>query len=133
MGNEKGFTLIEIITSIAILVLVLMVFLPVFPQTMQWTKDSEAKLVSGHLLGRVAHDVRTNPAVLSLDTMVEGSERVLTGASGDLVGLPAYNQDVTLTIVFDDAEGMYRVHIQAFKDGGKLDAETYVYLGGDGA
>lgn len=131
--NEKknaqaGFTLIEIITSIAVLVLVLIAFLPIFPQTMTWTQTAERELISGNLLGRVAQDVKANPAALSLDTFQPGEERTLSSDAGEMNDFPAYTQPVTLTTRFDDEAEMYLVYIQLFTDENKQTAASYIYI-----
>lgn len=127
--NEKGFTLIEIITSISIIVLVLLVFLPLFPQTASWTKSAESELVSGNLLGRVAGDVRANPAALNLDEIEPGD--TITVRTSEL-GLPEYNQPVNLTLSLDAETGLYLVYIETINKNDKTDAASFVYVdGGD--
>lgn len=56
--NSNGFTLIEIIASIAILGMVIAVFLPIFPQIMSWTEKTDDELVASNLLSQVANDIK---------------------------------------------------------------------------
>lgn len=123
---EGGFTLIEIITSIAVIVLVLIAFIPIFPQTMLWSKTAETELVSGNLLGRVANDVRANTAALSLNTHVAGTERKLT--EEDFAFLPAYEQPVDITVAYDEEADMYRAFIEVLNAEGVRQASSYVYI-----
>lgn len=130
MTNEQGFTLIEVIAAMAILVLVLMAFLPVFPQTLAWAKSAESELVAGQLLGRVAHDIRMNPEPLDLVSIGETGEQVYRSEDGSLDAYPPYAQPVELTVRFDAAASMYLVKIEVLDASGHTESDSYVYIGG---
>lgn len=55
--NNSGFTLIEIIASIALLALVITVLLPIFPQIFQWNGNTYKDLSASNLIGQVAYDL----------------------------------------------------------------------------
>ncbi|MFD2627889.1 prepilin-type N-terminal cleavage/methylation domain-containing protein [Oceanobacillus kapialis] len=61
--NNRGFTLIEIIASIALLALVVMLLLPIFPQIFHWTGKTEDELTASNLVGQVAYDLKNNEQI----------------------------------------------------------------------
>ncbi|WP_047985095.1 type II secretion system protein [Ornithinibacillus californiensis] len=56
--NNNGFTLIEIIASIAILGMVIVILLPIFPQILTWNENVDDELVTSNLLGQAIYDVQ---------------------------------------------------------------------------
>src|SRR5690606_20847758 len=124
--NNQGFTLIEIIASIAILGLIIAVLLPIFPQIVGWTNQSSETLVASQLLDQVAHDIRTNEDINlsnieSLSLEYEVDEMV-------------YTPKITLSQTNEERElGLYRTHIEIYKlNEGKQLTDTYIYIMGEG-
>ncbi|RKQ29884.1 type II secretion system protein [Oceanobacillus halophilus] len=97
--NSSGFTLIEIIASIALLGTIVAVMLPIFPQIMSWNQDSESELVASNLLSKVAYDIKNDEAILQF---IKDEE---IGVCGE--GTP---------ISYSYAEGEYKVELNICKE-----------------
>lgn len=54
---KNGFTLVEIIASIVLLGIIIVAFLPIFPNMLNWSNAAEKELVESNLTGRVAEEV----------------------------------------------------------------------------
>ncbi|TMN21590.1 type II secretion system protein [Lentibacillus cibarius] len=132
-SEKNGFTLIEIITSIVLLTMVIAVMLPIFPQILNWSSQSEENLTASNLLGQVASDVKDHAGNLPLDGAPAcGRMRSLTG--GDLSALPSYPYTVELNVCKEEDVHLYRTNIQIFSEDDKLLSESYTYIkaGGSG-
>lgn len=127
MKDSRGFSLIEVTVAVAIFALVLVSVLPLFPQSLTWAKSAETEVVSGYLLARVAHDLRTNPEPLALDTLLAG-ERIYTTADGSLSAYPDYGHVVRVTATPD--AGLYQLHIEVLSSQNQPVSASYVYVGG---
>lgn len=121
--NESGFTLIEVLVAITILGIVMLAFLPFFPQATERLSVSEQQLQMTHLLSRVAHDVRMQPSALDLAS-VTSTPKTIDAAT---TRLPAYDFPVTLTVTFDAALNLHLVNILITTKDGKYPVTSYVY------
>ncbi|WP_165767874.1 type II secretion system protein [Virgibacillus indicus] len=149
--NSNGFTLIEIIASIAILGLVIAVFLPIFPQMMSWSKNADNELVASNLLSQVANDIKENEVIFNdiKINLVEdhhyNCERNQTYSiqRDALDTLPDYDlnkssYDVAVEVCqsneYKEKElGLYRTHIKIQAGNPeKTISDTYFYLTEDG-
>ncbi|WP_164668370.1 type II secretion system protein [Virgibacillus doumboii] len=120
--NNKGFTLIEIIASIAILGMVITVFLPIFPQILSWNEKTDDELVASNLLGQAVHDIKENykktGTIPELDYTLNNE---------------TYNVTVELSQTGDEADlGLQRVHITIISQNGTELSDTYSYLSQEG-
>lgn len=129
MANQRGFSLLEVVVSVAILSLLLLAVLPLFPQSMAWVKMAESEAVSGHLVARVAYDLQSDPTPLMLGDLLAG-ERVYATADGSLAAYPAYGHPVRVTATPAVEPGLYQLHIEILTPANKPSAESYVYVGG---
>lgn len=129
--QQDGFTLIEIITSLAVLSIIIVGLLPIFPQIMSWSSQSENHLTANHLLTRVANDVEQHANELPLDTVLDEGRLTLSGSELDV--LPAYDYDVTLHITYDAIVDLYQTNIQILSDTGTVLCESYTYVKGANA
>lgn len=119
--NSRGFTLVEVIASIAILGIVVVSLLPFFPQILGWSKTTEDELVTGNLLSEVVHQLKNDKTLGTLDIDdFKIDESDYTYEVNDMVYIPT----VTLAQKTDKERelGLFLAHI---KISGK---ETYVYL-----
>lgn len=124
--NNQGFTLIEIIASIAILGMLIAILLPIFPQMISWTNQSSESLVATNLLDQVAYDMRHNDGIHLSN--IESLDLEYT--VNDTVYIPK----ITLSQTNKERElGLYRTHIEIYKSNdGKPLSDTYIYLLGEG-
>lgn len=134
--ERNGFTLIEIIASIAILGMVIAVFLPMLPQIMSWNNNSEQKLVAGNLLEQAIHDIKQDQSII---TSLEGKSIPKCSSSYQIgTELPTYkingiSHSVVVNVCQSDKEarlGLYRANIQISSPKGNS-SESYTYLHGD--
>lgn len=124
--NNQGFTLIEIIASIAILGMLIAILLPIFPQMISWTNQSSESLVATNLLDQVAYDMRHNDGIHLSN--IESLDLEYT--VNDTVYIPK----ITLSQTNKERElGLYRTYIEIYKSNdGKPLSDTYIYLLGEG-
>lgn len=121
--NSGGFTLVEIIASIAILGLVIVVVLPFFPQIMSWTKSTEDQLVASNLLSQVAYDLKNDSNLGTLEEGILALDEEYKYTINEIV----YNPKVELTQTDEErALKLFRVHIEI------LSSDTYIYLSDQG-
>ena len=117
--NSGGFTLVEIIASIAILGLVIVAVLPFFPQIMSWTKSTEDQLVTSNLLSQVAYDLKNDS---NLGTLEEGN-LVLAEKYKYTINEIVYIPEVVLSQSDEEqALNLFRAHIEISS------SNTYIYL-----
>lgn len=142
--NSNGFTLIEIIASIAILGMVIAVFLPTFPQMMSWTKIADDELVASNLLGQVAYDIKLDSE--TMDSLKSRSVIADNCSEKDLITYDLgqnydyqengeiYYPKVTIcqqqNEQVDEVQlGLYRTRIQIYKENeSNMLSDTYIYL-----
>ncbi|WP_156291464.1 prepilin-type N-terminal cleavage/methylation domain-containing protein [Oceanobacillus salinisoli] len=133
--NSNGFTLIEIIASIALLGTIIAVLLPFFPQMMSWSKQADDELIASNLIDQVVFEVKNktiisdhaeyikncdlqNPTNISYDYQFNGQE---------------YQIQLNVCIENENNVNLYRTKIQIFtNDGGRKLSETYTYVDRDG-
>ncbi|MEC5421932.1 type II secretion system protein [Virgibacillus sp. C22-A2] len=138
--NSKGFTIVEIIASIAILGMVIAVLLPIFPQVMNWSKKVDDELGASNLLEQAANDITISTIRNSLGSIPMCSSNN-TLALYDVSSYPlndnVYSVDLNVCkegiaggeISFNDIE-LYRANIQILSQD-KLISESYTYIKGE--
>lgn len=131
-GN--GFTLIEIIASIAILGMVIAVFLPIFPQIMSWNNKTEQALVSGNLLEQAVEDIKQDSQKL-LEGVDVGNCSNPTSIQTDLPTYTVNNVEFLVDVKVCQSEveaqtGLYRTNIIISSSDG-FQSESYTYIQGD--
>lgn len=130
----NGFTLIEIIASIAILSMVIAVLLPIFPQIISWNEKTERNLVAGNLLNQAISDIKQDDEMILANMDVTNCSNPSTVTTG----LPSYtvnnvNYSVQVNVCQTNEEkdlGLYRANIMVSTADG-LQSESYTYLQGD--
>lgn len=123
--NTSGFTLIEIIASIALLALVITLLLPIFPQILQWTNKTENELTASNLIGQVAHDASSGGFSTTLKCG-EDMEKVMS--KNYRINEKDYNGIVY--ICKENEVVLYRAHLKVYSDG-DLVSESFTYIEGD--
>lgn len=122
--SNQGFTLIEIIASIAIFGMLIAIMLPIFPQIMNWTTKSSESLVATNLLDQVAYDLRHLDRIAPSNIENMNLEYTID----DTVYIPK----ITVSQTSKERElGLFRTHIEIYQsiDGKRL-SDTYIYLSG---
>ncbi|WP_158234677.1 type II secretion system protein [Lentibacillus sediminis] len=137
LKDSSGFTLIEIIASIAILGMVIAVFSPIFPQIISWTQNADTELSASNLLGQAVEDVKNNEEILgNLDEFpdCEGEPLSVNGdtlTSYEING-EAYHPAVSLCQTDEEKTlQLVRAHIQILSEDGDPVSESYTYIKGD--
>lgn len=126
-SKQRGFSLSEVMISLAILSLFVAVALPLFPQIMTWVDQSEERFVSDRLLSRVVSDIEDTAQELPF-------ERVTTSETAfrqsDVAVLPTYEYRVDLYATHESVLDIYKVNIQIVSNTGNLLSESYMYIKG---
>lgn len=135
--TAQGFTLIEIIASIALLVLVIGTLLPFFPQIMSWTQTADDELVASNLLSQVASDLKNNT-----DSIEPIANRSKINGCGPVIdpnltyeNINDKDYYVKITLCQDDLEfklGLYRTHMKILNEKAQIVSESYTYLTNEG-
>jgi prepilin-type N-terminal cleavage/methylation domain-containing protein len=121
--SNDGFTLIEIIASIAILGMIIVIFLPIFPQIMQWTNQADDELVASNLLGKIAYDIKEDSSLYNSQPINECN-----------LGEPFTKEfmenrfKVKLTLCKEETVELYRTNIKIYLNN-KLLSQSYTYVG----
>ncbi|MFD1171295.1 prepilin-type N-terminal cleavage/methylation domain-containing protein [Oceanobacillus picturae] len=134
--NNSGFTLIEIIASIALLALVITLLLPIFPQILQWTGNTEKELTASNLIGQVAYDVKDQ--VQSIPYAVESCELGKTYKNNRVEHVNYYSvNNVDYIGEYEilckekielKSVGLYRAKIKVYEKNQNLISESYTYI-----
>lgn len=122
--------------------MLIVVFLPIFPQILSWTNSIDEQLVASNLLGDVKQDVvKNNNLITYLDgeSIPDCSGRLLPVSDTDYQTNYTVNDttfSVALTVCRSNKEaelGLYRTHLQLYLKGNseKVSSDTYIYLNGD--
>ncbi|WP_249870867.1 type II secretion system protein [Oceanobacillus saliphilus] len=131
MRNSKGFTLIEIIASIALLVMVIGTFLPFFPQIMSWTQTTDDELVASNLLPQVSSEVKN----INVHTLFDNIQQCDTYQQEDIFYKAYTLNGISYKSMLNTCEeqelDLYRTKITIFTESGKLVSESYTYMSGD--
>lgn len=126
--NERGFTLVEVVTAIGLLTMILLPILPMVPSIMKNVDKTEDVYVSGELLPRIVSDIEKYGGDLGLSESKEGQIN-LTGA--DLDVLPNYDYDVTLHVNYVSRVDMYEVKIIIYSDNREISTSYTLIKDGD--
>lgn len=137
--NSLGFTLVEVVVSITLLVIVAAILLPMFPQVFSWSTKAEEQLTSSHLLDQYIFDIKRDESLqqyMASQPTVETCNRGVTPY--ELEGYEEKINDFTykpkLTICQSDVEkelSLYRMNVKLMS-GGKENGHTYFYMTGEG-
>ncbi|WP_067727537.1 type II secretion system protein [Oceanobacillus damuensis] len=131
--NSKGFTLIEIIASIALLVMVIGTFLPFFPQIMSWTQTTDDELVASNLLPQVSSEVK-NLDVNGHD-LFDNVQQCDTYQREDIFfkeyTLNGVNYKSMLNTCEEKELDLYRTKINILTESGELVSDSFTYISGD--
>ncbi|SET45090.1 prepilin-type N-terminal cleavage/methylation domain-containing protein [Oceanobacillus limi] len=132
--NRDGFTLIEIIASIALLSMVIAIFLPIFPQIINWTNQSEGQLKSGNLMDQVIFDLENHSNIhtnfnTSCPAMSDPFD--VRNISNEFIYLEGYYP--VIRGCKEEELDLYRTQIQIHQtdDPGRIFSDTYIYLEGE--
>ena len=126
--NNDGFTLIEIIASIAILGMVIVVFLPIFPQIMSWSNSTDNQLKASNLLSQVTHGVEKN---FESESTQKCSNKVTSVMeAGYTYNEGTYHAEMNMSQSIEEKlYGLYRIHIKIYSDETDTSlSDTYMYL-----
>lgn len=130
--NSSGFTLVEIIASIAILGMVIAVLLPVFPQIMSWSQKTDDQLVASNLLSEVANEAED---INVIDLFGENVIRCEDGSSEDVFfrdyQLNSEKYEAKFNVCKEKDVNLYRTHIKIYSTDDRLASESYTYIQGD--
>ncbi|MGP4108305.1 type II secretion system protein [Virgibacillus sp. L01] len=130
--NSSGFTLVEIIASIAILGMVIAVLLPIFPQIMSWSQKTDDELVASNLLSEVANEAKDINVV---DSFGENVTKCENGSTEDVIlreyQLNNEKYEAKLNVCNEKDVNLYRTHIKIFSTDDRLVSESYTYIQGD--
>ncbi|WP_176555828.1 type II secretion system protein [Virgibacillus ndiopensis] len=130
--NSHGFTLIEIIASIALLGLIAAVFLPILPQMMNWSTHTDNELVSSNLLSRVASEVKTVNITEFYDAKInncsqnEGEDKFFKKYT-----LNNREYNATLSLCKENEVNLYRTHIKIYTTNETLTSDSFTYISED--
>jgi prepilin-type N-terminal cleavage/methylation domain-containing protein len=127
-NNDRGFTLIEIIASIALLALVIMVLLPIFPQIFKWTGKTENELTASNLVGQVAYDVKNDRVEDWYPTPVKECKGEEKGISYRTYTLNNINYQSTIGLCKETSVNLYRAEIKVYGENNNLISESYTYI-----
>ncbi|RIU89720.1 type II secretion system protein [Oceanobacillus picturae] len=127
-NNDRGFTLIEIIASIALLALVIMVLLPIFPQIFKWTGKTENELTASNLVGQVAYDVKNDRVEDWYPTPVKECKGEEKGISYKTYTLNNINYQSTIGLCKEAPVNLYRAEIKVYGENNNLISESYTYI-----
>lgn len=135
--NSRGFTLIEVITSITLLSIVIAILLPMFPQVMRWSNQADVELVSSNLLDQLVLDLKKDEELLTFlinNPDVATCENGFTNYPLDASFQHQLNGETylsTLGLCRNEQEasfGLFRGHLKILTKEDKEVADTYFYL-----
>jgi prepilin-type N-terminal cleavage/methylation domain-containing protein len=127
-NNDRGFTLIEIIASIALLALVIMVLLPIFPQIFKWTGKTENELTASNLVGQVAYAVKNDRVEDWYPIPVKECKGEEKGISYKTYTLNNINYQSTIGLCKEASVNLYRAEIKVYGENNNLISESYTYI-----
>lgn len=127
--NSSGFTLIEIIASIAILGIVVIAFLPVFPQLLSWGERTNDELTASNLLTRVAEESQN----IDVHQFFDRNIQTCTDYLPDDQFFNSYSGgfEAWLNVCKEPDVNLFRTHIKIIDDDGRLASESYTYIAGE--
>jgi type IV pilus modification protein PilV len=80
--NRRGFTLIEVIIAMTILVVIVLAMSSAAGQFVRLTSQSEAQTVASQLAQERLQMIQMDPNYAGLETTYEGTESAVAGATG---------------------------------------------------
>ncbi|MFC4556687.1 type II secretion system protein [Virgibacillus kekensis] len=127
--NSDGFTLIEIIASITILGIVVIAFLPIFPQISSWNGKTSDNLTASNLLSEVAEDVKD----ITVSELFQGDISDCPEYQPDDVFFSNYlgEYEARINVCNEKEVNLYRTKINIYTPDGSLVSESYTYISGD--
>lgn len=126
--NDRGFTLIEIIASIALLALVITVLLPISPQIFKWTGKTENELTASNLVGQVAYDVKNDRVEDWYPTPVKECKGEEKAISYKIYTINNINYHSSIDLCKEAFVNLYRAEIKVYEENNNLISESYTYI-----
>ncbi|MEN1968219.1 type II secretion system protein [Lentibacillus sp. N15] len=129
--KQNGFTLIEIIASIAILGVVVVAVLPIFPQILSWTNNVDDELIASNLLDQITYELTQSYANETAQETPSCSDNVSNAMQQAYTYQDdAYSAEMEMSQTEAEKQyGLYRIHINVYAAGqNKAVSDTYVYL-----
>lgn len=126
--DSGGFTLIEVIASLAILGIIVVAFLPFFPQIMGWSKTTEDQLTESNYLDEVVYLLKD--ANDDEEIVLEAPKKLeLSKGFSRTINNESYLPEINLLKQTDEEIklNLFRAHIILGEQ------ETFVYLKDYGA
>ncbi len=136
VNNERGITLVEILSALVILGIVFISFMTIFPQMNNINNRTETKLMTMNIAKQELAKLKGSPSRLNPDKMIQNSMSPNFFETYDLsegnykILVDCYNtESQTCSGAGETARKpkLYKIHIKVEKDG-KLNSETFGYL-----
>lgn len=137
-SSDAGFTLVEIIASIVLLGIIILAFMPIFPNMLNWSNASEKELVASNLSGKVAQ------------TIYDRNQQFAEHLSGKNVPLCGKDYTALVPDLLEDLNGaingtqytvrweacqddlnLYRIHFVISNDQNKRTVDSFAYVQAD--
>ncbi|WP_010099178.1 type II secretion system protein [Ornithinibacillus scapharcae] len=126
--NKNGFTLVELLASIAILTLVIGAFIPIFINIAQWNNKSEDNLIGANLIAEVAYNLESNAEGFSNIEIASCNDTYSFVDYGDSYEMNGREYDVNLHVCQEEKVSLYRTKIQIYSQDNTLVGESYTYI-----
>jgi prepilin-type N-terminal cleavage/methylation domain-containing protein len=82
MARRDGFTLVEVVMAMSILLIVMLTLITMTARTVHVSTTSEREQVAIQLVSDRTDEIRTNPNYAGLDSLYEGTETNLSNVVG---------------------------------------------------
>ncbi|WP_010651157.1 prepilin-type N-terminal cleavage/methylation domain-containing protein [Oceanobacillus massiliensis] len=143
--SDRGFTLIEIIASIAILAIVIGSLVPFFPQVMAWTDVTEDELVSSNLVTNVSNNLQDEALNSEILSYIDSNSILdcrngytsipsiyLEGFSSNTFTDDGPELTLALDVCDEDNLKLYRTKINIVNSKNRSISEAFTYMSIDG-
>src|SRR5690625_2349762 len=143
-NNNKGFTLVELLAALTIVGIILIAFIPVFPQVLSWTDKNKSNLVTdniaGYFINKFKDDQELQIFIQKQNTIPncdnpDTSDVIYTDTESvqDVI----YEANMTVCqddVIEEDLElSLYRIHLTVHPENDESSSiDTYFYLPGEG-